>query len=254
MNDITKALKMRGFFIVEEDDHLRFGSGSHPNDEKDLKQMLEKLDIPATFYDHKIIILSENFDDKKYQEIIWYPAENHEIGGNGGWRSWKYFIKGIYGPKVRTITLESGLALFVKSLSAAGITTISSCDGHGKKSPCISFLGHYNACWFRVLYKKLLNNFNLNYNWEIEHFAGADPYLIAQTRTGKWELQLVLEDTYRMACFLLQYGQQISEVKRELFGTNRNSTRKLVKDMSVEELTQWMEQKYLEKTFSKGGL
>lgn len=104
MNEFVKALNMRGFFLVEEDDCLKFGKGSHPNDEKDLMHILEKLDIPATFYDHKITVLSENLDDKKYKEIIWYPAKNHEAGGNGGWRSWKYFIKRYYGPKVRTIT------------------------------------------------------------------------------------------------------------------------------------------------------
>lgn len=53
-----------------------------------------------------------------------------------------------------------------------------------------------------------------------------------------------------MASLLLQNGKQISEVKRELFGTNRNSTRKLLKEMSIEELVEWMEQKYLAKSLS----
>jgi len=106
----------------------------------------------------RVTVVMEKLDVQKFQEVIWYGAKNHEAGGNGSWRSWKYFTKGIYGPKVSTITLGSGVALFVKSLSAAGITTISSCDGHGKRSPYISFFGHYNACWFMVLYKNLLHN------------------------------------------------------------------------------------------------
>jgi hypothetical protein len=254
MNHFAKALHMRGFFIVEEDGYIRLGKGSHPKENMDLKEMLEILNVPATFHDQKITIGPEKLEDRKLHEIIWYPAKNHEAGGNGGWRSWKYFLKGIYGPKVRTITLETGIALFIKSLSAAGIRTISSCDGHGKKSPHIAFFGHYNACWFMVLYKNQLKNLNLHYDWEIKQKECSDPLLIAHRWTYEWDLDLVLEDTYRMASFLLQNGQLISEFKRELFGANRNTINKLVKYMSFDELVEWMEQKYLEKDIFTGGL
>jgi hypothetical protein len=224
------------------------GKGSHPKDIIDLKNMLDELNVPATFNNQKITIGIESLEDCKINEIIWYPARNHEAGGDGGWRSWKYFIKGIYGPKIRTITLETGVALFVKSLSAAGIRTISSCDGHGTKLPNIAFFGHYNASWFAVLFKNLLKNLKLHYDWEVENKDCLDLRLIAKSRTCKWDLKLVLEDTYQMACFLLQNGQRISKVKRELFGENRNTIKKQVKNMSFDELVEWVEQKYLEKT------
>ncbi|MCH1624484.1 hypothetical protein [Fredinandcohnia quinoae] len=248
MSDLVKALQKRGFFIVEEDDYFTLGKGSHPKDLMDLKQMLDRLNISVTFQGEKVIMTGE-LDDRKIHEIIWYPARNHEAGGDGGWRSWKYFINGMYGPKVRTITLETGVALFIKSLSAAGVRTISSCDGHGKKSPYISFFGLYNACWFMVLYKNLLSDLDLNYNWRIEDKGFSDPHIIANSNTGKWDLRLVVEDTQRMASVLLQNSKRISELKRELFGANRKSTRKVVKEMSVEELIVWMEQRYMEKGF-----
>jgi hypothetical protein len=254
MNHFAKALQMRGFFIVEEDGFIRLGKGSHPKENMDLKEMLEKLNVPATFHGQKITIGPEKLEDRKLHEIIWYPAKNHEAGGNGGWRSWKYFIKGIYGPKIRTITLETGVALFVKSLSAAGLRTISSCDGHGKRSPHIAFFGHYTACWFIVLYKNLLKDLKLHYDWEIKQKEFSDPLLIAHSKTSEWNLKLVQEDTYRMASFLFQNGQRISDIKRELFGANRNSINKQVKKMSFDELIDWMEHKYLEKHIFIGGL
>ncbi|MEH7388589.1 hypothetical protein V7147_24805 [Bacillus sp. JJ1521] len=243
MNELSKALQLRGFFIVEESGYLRLGKGSHPDDEKDLKQMLANLNIPVTVNNQKINGLLDSLDAKKFQEIVWYPAKNHEAGGNGGYRSWKYFIKRMYGPKVRTNTLETGVALFIKSLSGAGITPISSCDGHGKRSPYISFFGVYNACWFMVIYRNLLNKLELNYEWEIEKWNFSDPCLIAQGNTGNWNLELVLEDTSKMAGFLKDNGQKLSKLKRELFGANRNSIRKQLKEMSHNEIIEWMEQK-----------
>lgn len=243
---------MRGFLIVEEDGLYKLGLGSHPYDLSDLKQMLEKLNINMIYYNHKFTC-PEKLENEKLHRIIWYPARNHEAGGSGGWRSWKYFAKRVYGPKIRTITLETGVALFVKSLSAAGLTTISSCDGHGKRSPNIHFHGRYNACWFMVLYKNLLHKFKLNYDWEFENVNFIDPCLFAKGKKGEWVLQLVLEDTYQMACFLLQNGERISKFKRELFGANRNSIRKQVREMSFDELVEWMEQRYLEKPFLKEG-
>ncbi|MBS4199321.1 hypothetical protein KHA93_06595 [Bacillus sp. FJAT-49732] len=57
-----------------------------------------------------------------------------------------------------------------------------------------------------------------------------------------------------MAEFLLKNGKGISELKRELFRANRNSTRKLVKVMNEAELISWMEQKLLERIRVKEGL
>ncbi|WP_067724516.1 hypothetical protein [Oceanobacillus damuensis] len=254
MTNIQTALKMRGFFISKENGYLKLGKGSHSRDEVELKEMLEKLNIQATFSDNKIMITSEHIDNQKYEKILWYPAKNHEAGGNGGWRSWKYFSKGMYGPKIRTISLETGVALFVKALSAAGVRTISSCDGHGKKTPVVTFFGHYNACWFMVLKQHFIQDMKLNYDWKLMKWNNVDPDLIAESQTGKWELQLVLKDTHQMAEFLLKNGKGISELKRELFEANRNSTRKLVKEMNKEELISWMEQKLLERIRVKGGL
>lgn len=236
---------------MENDHYIRLGKGSHPADEEDLKRILEKIAIPFTFENQRIKLLYKNIEAKKYQEILWYPAENHEAGGNGGFRSWKYFIRSMYGPKVRTIALELGVALFVKSLGAAGITVVSSCDGHEEKPPYISFYGHFNACWFMVLYKYILNSMSLHYDWKIENWRFVDPKIIACSRTGIWDLELVLEDTYKMACFLLMNGEQISKLKKELFGANRNSTRKRLKQTSAQELIEWMELKFLEKTDSQ---
>ncbi|WP_156509949.1 hypothetical protein [Rossellomorea aquimaris] len=178
-------------------------------------------------------------------KLIWYPAQNHEAGGNGGWRSWKYFIKSIHGPKVRTLTLETGVALFIKSLSSAGITTISSCDGHGRKAPFVSFFGRYNACWFKVLFCNNFKSDTLNYEWNFRTSLSSDWDLVAVKKELRWDLHYVLEDTYQFANFFLENSKTISTMKRHIFKNNRNSNRKLLKGKDFGELYDWMETRYL---------
>lgn len=244
MSSLIKALKHRGFFVTGNDETINISNGNHCDDITLLLNLLKKLRVTASL-DGQTITIEDEHISVNFNEVIWYPATNHEAGRNGGWRSWKYFIKTIYGPKIPTLSLEPGVALFVKALSAAGITTVSCCDGHGKKAPVISFYGRYNACWFLVLFEDTIKKEVLNYEWTLLMDKDSlDLDFIGKSKDNRWVLELVLEDTYKIANHFLVNSQYFSQIKREIYGANRRSNRKLVKEMSFHDLYDWMEAKY----------
>ncbi len=240
---IATALRARGFLINIKDGEVSLAKGSHPKDINDLKELLNNCHIKHVHRDNSFLILNEIVEDSAIQKIIWYPARNVEAGGVG-YRSWKYFIKRKYGPQVRTILLETGVALLVKALSASGVTTICSCDGHGKRTPFLSFNGHYNAAWFMVLYNTHLKNHRLNYQWKINDSDDVDLSISPINKGGNWNIKLILEDTLLMADFFLEYSEELSLAKRQIFGTNRNSTAKLLKEKTFAEKVYWMNKRY----------
>ncbi|UOK56130.1 hypothetical protein MGI18_13885 [Bacillus sp. OVS6] len=200
MVQLVKALQLRGFYIREMEGHLTLSKGSHPSDLKALKDLFDDCDIEYIFEDEMFYIIQKNVDESTLDRIVWYPAKNEGAGGVG-YRSWKYFIKGRHGPKICTLALETGVAVFFKSLSAAGINTVLSCDGHGIKAPIVSFYGRYNACWFLVLFNAHLKENKFNYNWELTRTNQSDIDLIALKTNYGWNLELLLEDTLKMASF-----------------------------------------------------
>ncbi|TDK59499.1 hypothetical protein E2K98_19970 [Bacillus salipaludis] len=64
--------------------------------------------------------MQNHLTEEELRKIIWYKARNHEAGGGRGWRTWKYFKKRNHGPKINTFSLETGIALLVKAMRAAG--------------------------------------------------------------------------------------------------------------------------------------
>ncbi|MDX8289117.1 hypothetical protein SLL00_04910 [Metabacillus indicus] len=242
MVKLITALQLRGFYIREVEGHLTLSRGSHPSDLKALKNLFDNCDIGYKFDDEKFYIFQEDFDEFTLERIVWYPAEHG--AGDVGYRSWKYFIKGRNGPKICTLALETGVALFVKSLSAAGITTVLSCDGHGTKAPIVSFYGRYNACWFLVLFNAHLKENKFNYNWELTRTNQSDIDLIALKTNYGWDLELVLEDTLRMASFFGDNSATISQLKHNIFIRNRRSNRTLLKRKNFQETYDWMQLKY----------
>lgn len=59
-----------------------------------------------------------------------------------------------------------------------------------------------------------------------------------------WDLDKILEDTLQIARYLLQESSNLSETKRKLFRSNYKTRRKMVREMTFEELFQWMEERY----------
>lgn len=128
LEKLAHSLKQRGFLITKMDDHIYFSKGNHEDELERLEKMFKELNIPVKIDGRKVYLLEDHLDQTDLDNITWYKARNYEAGGGSGWRSWKYFVKRNHGPKVNTFVLETGVALLVKALSAAGIVTIGSCE------------------------------------------------------------------------------------------------------------------------------
>ncbi|MCM3767716.1 hypothetical protein [Neobacillus niacini] len=244
LDKLANALRLRGFLLQKMDDHIYIEKGNPNQDLVNLVEMFREVGISMKLDDRKIYLLDDDIDERDLHNIIWYKASNHEAGGGSGWSYWKYFIKRNHGPKINTFVLETGVALLVKALSAAGIVTISSCDGHGKRSPFIVFCGRHNAVWFQILLDEVEDKLRLNYDWYFHNVDSRDVCLVAKRKPEGWELEKVLEDTMQMANHFLQEAERLSKLKKDVYGGNYKSNRKLVREMDFEQLSQWMNNKY----------
>ncbi|PGY09110.1 hypothetical protein [Bacillus sp. AFS031507] len=243
LDQLAHVLSLRGFLITKMDDHIYFSRGNHEDELSELEEMFKKVNIAVRVDGRKIYLLDGDITKKDLDQLIWYSVQQ-EAGGGNAWRSWGYFITRNHGPKVNTFILETGVALFVKALSAAGIVTIMSCDGHGKGRPCITFCGKQNAIWFCTLFNEIKDNLKLNYEWYFHDVDGLDIHFVAKRRQNEWNLEKVLEDTMQMAEYFLNESENLSKLKKDIFGRKYKSTRRLVHQMDYAQMNKWMRTKY----------
>lgn len=238
-------METRGFLISRTPDSIYFSQGNTREELHLVKRMFEEIGFEATIEDRKIH-LNNPLTEEQLERIVWYPARNHEVGGDYRSGSWKYFAKRRHAAKVNTFVLEAGVARLVKAISAAGISTFCSCDGHGKRRPSIIFSGRIQAIWFDLLYQDVKGEMELNYDWKLNWNSSMGPSLMADrvSKTQRWNLQDILEDSMRIARFFLEHAEQISKIRREVFGKRLKTTKKMIKTMNEEELYKWMDEKY----------
>jgi hypothetical protein len=241
---LANTLEMRGFLVKPIDNYIYFSLGNKLEDFSQLERLLASLDLKFTCDGNKLFILEDEIQTTILNQILWYPARNHESDSGAGWYGWKYFIKRNHGPKIKTFVLETGVALFVKAISAAGIVTDVSCDGHGRRAPIISFCGKQNAAWFKLLFESKFRDTNFHYEWYFKDPLHLSIIFTARSKDGRWDLEKVLEDTLLMARSILQEANELSKMKKEIFGGNYKTTRKIVREMDFEEHFQWMKQRY----------
>jgi hypothetical protein len=251
LDQLAHALKLRGFLIKRMDDHIYFSKGNHDDELGYLEAMFKKVNISVSVDGRKIYLLEDHINKTDLDQLIWYSV-SQEAGGGNAWRSWRYFITRNHGPKVNTFILETGVSLFVKALSAAGIVSIMSCDGHGQKSPLISFCGKQNAILFSIFFDEIKDNLKLNYQWYFQNVDALDIDFVARLKQNEWNLEKVLEDTIQMAEYFLNEAERLSELKKDIFGRKYKSTRRLVHEMDFGQMNEWMRNKYKDYIHSQG--
>ncbi|RKL65030.1 hypothetical protein CR203_22805 [Salipaludibacillus neizhouensis] len=140
MNRLELELELRGFFVTEKEGAIRFSDKNHPDDIVLLKRQLKKLQIDHTFKGNDLIVADDQLDNDVIKQLIWSEVRN-TMTPAFGFRMSSSFVKFNGNSSISTFHLEAGVALLVKSLNAAGISTLASCDGHGEKAPSIMFNG-----------------------------------------------------------------------------------------------------------------
>ncbi len=87
------------------------------------------------------------------------------------WDRWGNFRNRVHGPKVALRLLDPFVARLVKSVTAAGLGTSMSCDGHGRNTSILWFTGPYYRIWFHVILREFVRpQLRLTCSWGLPRF------------------------------------------------------------------------------------
>src|SRR4051794_14270684 len=104
------------------------------------------------------------------------------------------------------------MAMLVKSLNLAGITSLADCNGHHRYAPNVQLSGGYQGAWFKVIQEKYLSELTLHYNWTV-HFDNQSGSCFVSEGDERWDMNLIYQDTVQMAMVLQKYSREIRELK-----------------------------------------
>lgn len=158
-----ETLSKRGFLLDREADRIVVSDNSSRDDKVFLEKIFKKNGLGCVNQEGEIM-LNKNFKFD-YLKDFFYIYNNSIIVGNGYWGRWSFFKRRNHGFKTPVRKLEPFIARLVKGVSAAGIISMNSCEGHiGQRDPLIIFDEKYSSMWFKVLldcfargFKKLEN-------------------------------------------------------------------------------------------------
>ncbi|WP_226036698.1 hypothetical protein [Aquibacillus saliphilus] len=160
---------------------------------------------------------------------------------------WRAFAQRRFGIKVNALDLDPNMAMLVKTLNVAGITSLAGCNGHYRYQPNVQLSGVFQGAWFQVLQEKYLKNCKLNYKWQIRYGNHSGACLVAENKSGeKWNMSLIYQDTVAMAEIIQTKKTEIRELKLNTFKRNRimkKEAEEMRETKQYEELVQWMKVK-----------
>ena len=99
--------------------------------------------------------------------------------------------------EIRVYDLEPFIARFVKSVSAIGVSTWSSCEGHWGEPAYICFDGRYHRLWFQTILNKFIKKkLELVCDWD---WLGWDERCSISSKDGNLlELYMEIQDVARL--------------------------------------------------------
>lgn len=238
---IGKALMKRGFMVKVEDDLIVFSAGNGKLDFRDARQVLEFAGVPVCYLELQMQILSPVIPPDVLRMIEEMPVHYNRPEILLYCHTWKAFTKRNHGVRWNSLSLDRGIALLVKSLSAAGIMVTGGCDGHGTRAPKVYFASEWAAAWFNIVKDRFLNTEELAYKWVVIADGKGSPRLQASIGgQERWSTQMIQSDTVKMGLVLLQEAPKLRELRRQTFKNRsmRAQAERLKNDMTA--LCQWM--------------
>ncbi|WP_227939056.1 hypothetical protein [Alkalihalobacillus deserti] len=215
---LFEALEMRGFLVEKKGPFLALAKGSAASDYSDVKALLSKYNIPIHWNEENFQLLVNKFPVMMMKRITTHRGKEFPISLNGYHFRWRAFVNRKHGLKVDTLKLDPFISCLVKAVNKTGIACVAGCDGHLRHAPNLQFSGVYNGAWFSIVQKKMLNDLNLNYTWEVEFEGGTGSRLVAKkTATEQWDSKKIYEDTLKMAYRLKDNSTKIKERKITYF-------------------------------------
>jgi hypothetical protein len=131
---------------------------------------------------------------------------------------WRAFSQRRFGIKVNVLDLDPQVAMLVKVLNLAGITTLAGCNGHHRYSPKFQLSGPYQGAWFEVIQGKFLREANLNYKWMVQYGNGSGSCIIAENEQNEsFDMNKIYQDTVQMAVIIKKHAADIRQLKKQTF-------------------------------------
>ena len=238
---VAEALVMRGLFVEVKDGALSFTKCNAKNDVRDVKSVLNQLNIPFISHDaDKLEILVNSISTLKMKEILTAGGHPFSINAKPYQQFWRFFANRRFGFRVNAFQLEYNMARFVKAANLAGIATYAGCNGHLKKSPRFQFAGPYMGAWFVAVQQRYFKDLKLNYEWKVVYdgFTGAE---LHATSKQDWCQHKIHEDTLKMALLLETHATEIRELKNKVFTrSQKHIVQAWVQEKNYSMLENWM--------------
>lgn len=244
---VAEALQMRGLFLEIKNDVIVLTDENTKEDIEKARELIDRLNIP-TFWiaDNKFQILTNRIPIVMMKKIM--NARGHEfpIHMEGYHYYWRAFVQRRFGIKVNALDLDPQVAMMVKMLNLAGITTLAGCNGHYHYCPNFQLSGVFQGAWFEVIQEKYLNNCVLHYKWRVHYGNQSGSSIIAEkNHNHTWDMNKIYQDTVQMALILKEHASEIRELKNKTFkrdGQMKEIAKFFAQEKNYKELVLWMKE------------
>lgn len=243
LQDATKvcvdALHLRGFQVKETNGCIEFLASSAKEDVKHATMILNKLDIPFIMQANNLIeVLVTSLPLSIYNKVARFGGGPYAIPYAECQTHWRYFLNHTFGIRINAFAVEYNMASFVKAANLAGIRVLSGCNGHKRNSPRFQITGVYYGAWFETVQQLFMKDLLLNYEWKV-FYQGETKAEIRAIGT-EWDMDLIHQDTMKMAECLQKNAQAIRDLKSKAFGRQNVEAKQLVNQQKYKDLVQWM--------------
>ncbi|MFK4996986.1 hypothetical protein ACI2OX_03730 [Bacillus sp. N9] len=142
------------------------------------------------------------------------PGKEFPVFMQGYHFKWKSFAQRRFGIKVNAFDLDPNMAMLVRTLNLAGITSLAGCNGHHRYEPNVQLSGVFQGAWFEVVQEKYLYECSLHYKWSVHYGNQSGSSIIAERKAGvPFDMNMIYQDTVQMAQILQKHAKEIRELK-----------------------------------------
>ena len=157
---LIKILEARGFLLEHQDGKISVSDNSFLkvagdlNDHDFLDQLLRQSGIGQV--NNRIMTVHGECNNEALAEL--YIQHSGCEGFGYSFKDWANFQRRQHGQKIPLYLLDPFVARLVKAISAIGIYTHYSCDGHGKNKIQVGISSKYYRAWFETVMRALWGN------------------------------------------------------------------------------------------------
>lgn len=241
---VAEALQMRGLFVKVNNGAITFTKCNTKDDISKVRNLLNSLNIPTLWEGNTFQVLINRMSILMMKLIMNAPGHEFPVRMEGYHYKWRSFAQRRFGIGVNALDLDPNMAMLVKLLNFAGITTLVGCNGHHRNAPNVQLSGVFQGAWYKVIQEKYLKDCSLNYKWEVRFGNQSGSCITADKGDNAvWDMNKIYQDTVQMALTLQKRSEEIRLLKASTFKRNKEmkeTASGFVTARDYEGLVDWM--------------